>query len=585
MHQKKWYWLAVRNEARPFIFTLLLSLMTAGCSCALIFTSGYLISKSALKPENILMVYIPIVLVRAFGIGKAVFRYVERYVGHDFVLKILAKMRLYFYRILEPQALLIRSRYQTGDILSTLAEDIEHLQDFYLRTLFPVLVAFVIFTIYVVSLGMFDFSFALLTAFYFWILLFVFPWVSLWITHRKQRSVKYWRNGLYQKLTDAIFGIHDWMISGNRSSFIQAYLVDEEMVVKTRRSLHRFQQLRIFLAQCVVGILIISMAYWTTQQFHDGKLSSPMIVAGVLMILPLMDLLLPVSEAIEKLPDYQDSIKRLDQFQPKDEVNPGDSSNVLKTEWEKVKRTPHLQLKNVFYRYDSSSQRSIENVSLDIPYGKKIAILGRSGAGKSTLMKLIRGDLVPEQGSVTLNGMEVHCYGSRIFQMISVCEQRPYLFDTTVANNLRLGDPNATDEDLQRVAKQVKLDHLLASLLYGYQTPMLEMGARFSGGERQRIALARILLQNSPIVILDEPTVGLDPNTEQDLLQTIFHVFQGKTLIWITHHLAGVEQMDEVIFLDKGQVVMHGSHHELLAKEARYRRLYQLDHPMFTHGV
>lgn len=581
MHQKKWLWLAVRNEVRPFLLTLLLSFLAAGCSCALIFTSGYLIAKSAMKPENILMVYLPIVLVRAFGIGKAVARYVERYVGHHFVLKILAKMRLYFYRILEPQALMIRSRYQTGDLLSTLADDIEHLQNFYLRTIFPVLLAFGVFAIYIVSLGVFDISFAGFMAFNLWILLFVFPGVSLWITYRKQRRIKYWRNGLYQKLTDAIFGLHDWMISGHRSAFIQAYLAEESKVSQTRRSLHRFQQFRIFLAQCLIGGMILSTAYWTGQQWIDGKISSPMIVAGVLVLLPLMDFFLPVSEAIEKFPEYQDSMRRLHQFQPQDQERPANCSHHVTKE--SFMDRPFLELKDVCYRYDSSNPRSIEKISLEIPYGKKMAILGRSGAGKSTLRKLIRGDVVPEQGRVTINGLEVHHLGDEISQIISVCEQRPYLFDTTVANNLRLGNPNASDEALQQVIKQVKLDQLLASLPFGVQTPMLEMGARFSGGERQRIALARILLQNSPIVVLDEPTVGLDPITEQELLDTIFQVFQEKTLIWITHHLTGVEQVDEVIFLDKGQVTMKGSHDELMVKEPRYQRLYHLDHPMYTH--
>ncbi len=209
-------------------------------------------------------------------------------------------------------------------------------------------------------------------------------------------------------------------------------------------------------------------------------------------------------------------------------------------------------------------------------------MIGRSGAGKSTLLKLIQGAIVPEQGQVTINGIRVDQFGNDMPKLIAVLNQRPYLFDTTVANNIRLGKPEATDEEIRNVAKQVKLDPLIESLPLGYRTPMLETGDRFSGGERQRIAWARILLQDTPVIILDEPTVGLDPATERDLLRTVFQTLQGKTLIWITHHLVGVEQMDEVVFIEEGQVEMRGSHEHLLETVPRYRHLYQLDRPILA---
>lgn len=163
--------------------------------------------------------------------------------------------------------------------------------------------------------------------------------------------------------------------------------------------------------------------------------------------------------------------------------------------------------------------------------------------------------------------------------MIAVLNQSPHLFDTTVANNIRLGRPDASDEDIRRVVRQVGLETLVDSLPDGYDTRMLETGGRFSGGERQRIALARILLQDTPVVILDEPTVGLDPQTERALLATMFTALQGKSLLWITHHLVGVEQMDEVIFIENGRIEMRGPHAELLERYPRYRNLYQLDRP------
>ncbi len=147
-------------------------------------------------------------------------------------------------------------------------------------------------------------------------------------------------------------------------------------------------------------------------------------------------------------------------------------------------------------------------------------------------------------------------------------------------NNIRLGNVEATDEEVMEVAKQVQLYDYIMSLPNGFHTKVQELGERFSGGERQRIALARILLQNTPIVILDEPTIGLDAITERKLLDTIFQTLQGKTVILITHHLLGVEKTDRVLFIEDGKVAMEGSHHELLNKNNRYENLYKMDCPL-----
>jgi ATP-binding cassette subfamily C protein CydC len=154
------------------------------------------------------------------------------------------------------------------------------------------------------------------------------------------------------------------------------------------------------------------------------------------------------------------------------------------------------------------------------------------------------------------------------------------LFHTSVLNNIRLGNPEASDEEVYEAAKQVGMHDQIKGLPNGYATNMKETGQRFSGGERQRIALARILLQKTPVVIMDEPTVGLDPITENKLLNTIFNTLKGKTIIWVTHHLAGMDKMDRIIFMDQGKITMSGSHQRLLGEE-RYRRLYELDHPLY----
>lgn len=525
------------------------------------------------------MVYVPIVGVRTFGTSRAVIHYVERLVGHDTILRILSKMRVRLYNILEPQALFLSSRFRTGDILGMLADDIEYLQNVYLRTVFPSVIALLIYAVAIIGLGTFDITFALLMALYILVLVVVLPLISLLFTQKRQREVKQERNRLYQKLTDAVLGMGDWVISGRQSQFVDTYEADEKKVAQTDAALRRWARIRTFIGQAVIGIGVISMMYWAAGQYADGAIAGTLIAAFTLVVFPVADAFLPVSEAVEKIPQYRNSLERLSTVNEYDE-NMGSAKATEVSILPNEVQTVNIKLDNVGYHYGSDDNWSVRNLTLDVPQGKKIAIIGRSGAGKSTLLKAIQGVIKPSEGSVSINGMDAAAYGDSIPSIIAVLNQSPHLFDTTVANNIRMGDPKASEQAIKEAGAMAKMDTLISSLPDGYDTFVREAGQRFSGGERQRIALARILLQNTPVVILDEPTVGLDPRTERELLATMFEAMAGKSLIWVTHHLVGAEQMDEVIFMENGSVEMRGTHAELMEREPRYRRLYELDRPV-----
>ncbi|MDU5407770.1 MAG: amino acid ABC transporter ATP-binding/permease protein, partial [Streptococcus agalactiae] len=219
----------------------------------------------------------------------------------------------------------------------------------------------------------------------------------------------------------------------------------------------------------------------------------------------------------------------------------------------------------------------LHHLDLDIKEGEKIAILGRSGSGKSTLASLLRGDLKASQGEITLGGADVSIVGDCISNYIGVIQQAPYLFNTTLLNNIRIGNQDASEEDVWKVLERVGLKEMVTDLSDGLYTMVDEAGLRFSGGERHRIALARILLKDVPIVILDEPTVGLDPITEQALLRVFMKELEGKTLVWITHHLKGIEHADRILFIENGQLELEGSPQELSQSSQRYRQLKAAD--------
>ncbi|MFS7002202.1 thiol reductant ABC exporter subunit CydC [Carnobacterium maltaromaticum] len=564
---------------------LFLGFMTLFCGSALMFTSGFLISKSASmgisirngSNENIMLVYVPIVLTRAFGIGRPSFRYVERLTSHNWVLKMTSDLRVKLYRSLEKDAIFFKGKYKTGDILAVLAEDIEHIQNLYLRTIFPTLISWGIYVVVVIALGFFSIPFAIMMLIMLAVVTILLPLVSLLVNGARMYSQKTARTGLYNKLTDAVLGVGDWLFSGRKSDFIASYEGNEFDVRKDDAKIKQFDRTRDFIVQLIFALIALVVLTWTSMIFqgeHGG--AANWIGAFVLAIFPLIDAFAPVPSAVSELTIYEDSVKRMNALPvvEETEVSPATLAAIKELETESFKE---LLIDDVCFSYEQDQKQILENVTLRIPKGKKIAILGKSGAGKSTLGKLIRGDLKPQQGRVLLNNVSTYQLQDTVANWIGVINQNPYLFNTTVLNNVRLGNITATDEEVIAALYQVGLGEMLAALPDGFHTIVEEAGGRFSGGERQRLALARILLQDAPIVLLDEPTVGLDPITEQVLLDVLFNVLSDKTIIWITHHLQGVDQMDQVVFIESGKIEIEGTPKDLLANNKRYQTLYHLD--------
>ena len=565
----------LQQNKKHLFLVLLLGTCTFFSAGALMFTSGYLISKSATKPENILLVYVPIVLVRTFGIARPVFRYLERLTSHNLVLKFLSAMRVRLYQKLEVQALTLRSRFSTGDLLGVLADDLEQMQNLYLKTIFPSVIALILYSIAVMALGFFSIPFALLMALFLLILVVLFPLVSLLVMRQKQARMKQSRNALYKQYGDAVLGISDWKISGRQADFLNSYEQQEKLQDQLEAEIDRFNRRRNFLFQVMATIIMLAMIWFASQSVETGVFTHVWIAAFVLVVFPVIEAFAPISEAVSQLPRYENSLHRMNTIdQTTTEINESNPTVVAQLV---TQPSLTIEMKNVDFSYGQDAV--LRDFSLTIGQGEQIAILGKSGAGKSTLAKLLLHAVSPTSGRITINDIPVAQLHDDMHQFIAVLQQKPHLFDTSVMNNIRLGNPNASDEEVIEVAKQVKMHDTISALPEGYHTRMRELGSRFSGGERQRIALARILLQQSPIVILDEPTVGLDAVTERDLLNTIFTSLQGKTCIWITHHLVGVEKMDQIVFIEDGQVQMKGTHQQLLETYERYRNLYRMDQP------
>ncbi|MCL2750731.1 MAG: thiol reductant ABC exporter subunit CydC, partial [Coriobacteriia bacterium] len=505
-----------------------------------------------------------------FGVGKPLLHYLERLVSHDWILRMTSKMRLGLYTVLEKDAIFFKKRYKTGDILGLLAEDIGHIQNLYLRSIFPTIVAWALYVLVIIALGFFSLWFALYMALLLAVIVFLVPLVSVLINGARQTRRKVMKNDLYEQVTDNVLGVNDWIVSGRSSEYVQAYQGSEKALRKVDSLLNTSTRRRDLILQVLFACVIISLLLWAGEEFGGSRAGiANWIAAFVLGFFPLIDAFAPLSAASIETNKYRDSIDRLGDLP---------SNNINEELFQGALQAPFvIECKQASFMFHDGINNVLDELDLTIQAGEKLAVLGRSGSGKSTLATLLRGDLTPTKGSITLNGIEPSKLGDSISDYIGVIQQQTYLFNTTLAENLRIGNSSATDEELWDALEQVGLSYLVNRLPDGLDTLVDEAGLRFSGGERHRIALARVLLHKVPIVILDEPTVGLDPVTEQALLNTFFTTMKDKTIIMITHHLQGVSCMDKVIFIEDGKLTLSGSPEELAKTNPFYQRLQAFD--------
>lgn len=546
-----------------FILAIFLGTVTVSMAGLLMFTSGYVISKSATKPENILMIYVPVLFVRIFGIGRPVVHYVERLTSHNWILRITSLLRKKLYLRLEKTAVNLSERYQLGDLLGILNEDIGNLQDLFLRTLFPVLIAGTLSVALVIASGFFSILLALGLALFLGVLIVVLPYLSFKFTVKLDEELKHYRNQLFSHLTDDILGLQDWVLSGRKKDFMTSYLESESSARKIQAKLLAFGRRRNLVLQVVYSALVIYLVFWASGSLNTGD--APNYIAAVsLAAFPLFDAFSPLSDAIVETQRYGDSVKRLNELPDAvEEKRAAEISSV------------NLSIQNIQFGFEEN-QKIFDHFSLEVKKGEHIAILGRSGVGKSTLASLVRGDLVPQAGTIRFGGIEPH-KAKNVEAKIGVINQSPYLFATSLRSNLTLAKLDATDEEIWEALELVGLRKMVESLPKGLLEPVDEAGTRFSGGERQRLALARILLSDVEMVILDEPTVSLDPITENQLLSLFFERLRDKSIIFITHHLLGVHHMDRVVFLEKGKIKFDGKPAVLLESNETFKQLYQLD--------
>jgi len=566
----------IKKNKSVMTLVVILGILSTVSGAALMYVSGFLISKSSLRIGNILMLQVPTVLTRTFSLSQSTFAYLQRLASHNLVLGIIEKMRSRVYKILEPHALKLKKEYKSGDLLGLIAEDIEHLQNIYLKTIFPSIVSLVLYVIFVTLMFGYDMSYAILATLFGLFIIFIVPFVSLTFTRRNFQVMKEAKYDLYKNFTSAIFGISDWISSNRVNDFMNEYQEKETRLLKKETKIKIFVHFRENLVNFIAGLTVFYMIYSCWSMTLNDSIENVYIASFCMMALSVMSVSVMTSEAVAHIPGYEVSIKRVKDFYA-NEQDDVDIDKALENKEGNV-----IDIENVTFAYENG-KNVLDNISLSIKKGEKVAILGRSGVGKSTLVKLLTGTYTDYTGSISVLGKvpTEKMLGTKI----SLLNQKPYLFDMTIRENLKLAlldkKEEVTEDEInskiEESLEKSQLTRLISELPEGINTNVFETGSRFSGGERQRIAFARTLIQNNELLLLDEPTVGLDPKTEHELLKTIFEINRDKTIVWITHHLNSIKYMDRIIFIKDGKVEMNGTHEELYQTNEKYRKLYDMD--------
>ena len=566
----------IKKNKSVMTLVVVLGILSTVSGAALMYVSGFLISKSSLRIGNILMLQVPTVLTRTFSLSQSTFAYLQRLTSHNLVLGIIEKMRSRVYKILEPHALKLKKEYKSGDLLGLIAEDIEHLQNIYLKTIFPSIVSLVLYVVFVTLMFGYDMSYAILATLFGLFIIFIVPFVSLTFTRRNFQVMKEAKYDLYKNFTSAIFGISDWISSNRVNDFMNEYQEKETRLLKKETKIKIFVHFRENLVNFIAGLTVFYMIYSCWNMTLNDSIENVYIASFCMMALSVMSVSVMTSESVAHIPGYEVSIKRVKDFY----ANEQDDVDIDKALQNKEGNV--IDIENVTFAYENG-KNVLDDISLSIKKGEKVAILGRSGVGKSTLVKLLTGTYTDYTGSISVLGKvpTEKMLGTKI----SLLNQKPYLFDMTIRENLKLAlldkKEEVTDDEInskiEESLEKSQLTRLISELPEGINTNVFETGSRFSGGERQRIAFARTLIQNNELLLLDEPTVGLDPKTEHELLKTIFETNRDKTIVWITHHLNSIKYMDRIIFIKDGKVEMNGTHEELYKTNEKYRKLYDMD--------
>jgi thiol reductant ABC exporter CydC subunit len=507
------------------------------------------------------------------GLARGTFGYLGPYLSHVAAFRILVDLRDEFFWAIEPLAPAKLARRRTGDLVSTAVSDIELLELFFAHTAGPAVVAFIVPIIALTALATINLLLAE-ALLIFLILLILMPRLAFWLGTTLGERLRGQQALLNSQELDTIQGMKAILSFGYSRQRIEELSENSAALLalqaRQARNIGLQSAAKISIVSAgILAVLLCASILVRQNSLAPGFLPITMILASSVFLS-----ITSVVEISKQLSLTRAAARRLfllldEQPAVRDESGLDPAVPIESIE-------PSISLQDVSFRYAPDEPLILSSISLEIPAGSTVALVGTSGAGKSTVINLMLRFWDPEAGRILLGGSDLRRYPMmQLRRLFSVVSQDVFLFSDSIRENIRLGRPEASDAEVEEVASRARIHDFIITLPQGYDTLVGERGVRLSGGERQRIAIARALLKGAPILVLDEATSSLDAENERAIKEALMERREGRTTIMIAHRLSTVVDADWIFVINGGRVVEQGRHEDLIARKGRYARLVE----------
>ncbi|MBF1241479.1 MAG: cysteine/glutathione ABC transporter ATP-binding protein/permease CydC [Haemophilus parainfluenzae] len=549
----------------PLFLGLVLMITGLASSIGLLTTSGWFLAATSIAGLGTLFnFFYPSASVRGLAIGRTLFRYFEKLVTHDATFRILAKLRVQVFEKIIPLSPGVLNRYRNSDLLNRLVSDVDTLDSLYLRLIAPFITAIFVILAMCIGLSFVNAPLALGLGASLLLLVFVIPTVFYQLGKKFGDKLVHSR-ALYRTQFLEFIQAQAELLLFNAEDKLK------DNMAKTEANWQADQQkeanlsgFSTALSLFLNGLIIAAMLWFSSQaEFGNDEYRMAFIALFTFAALGSFEILMPLGSAFLHIGQVIASAERVTDII---EQQPLVTFNG-KAEFDQ-NATTLIETKDLSFTYPERQNRALENLNLTIQKGQKVAILGKTGSGKSTLLQLLVRNYDANQGELFLAGKPIVDYAEDTLRsQFCFLTQRVHVFSDTLRQNLQFASAvNISDEKMIEVLNQVGLGKLLEQE-QGLDIWLGDGGRPLSGGEQRRLGLARILLNDAPILLLDEPTEGLDRETERQILRLILAHAENKTLIMVTHRLTAIEQFDELCVIDEAKLIEKGTYAELLQLE------------------
>lgn len=549
----------------PLILGLVLMIFGLGSSMGLLTVSGWFLAATAIAGLGTLFnFFYPSASVRGLAIGRTVMRYFEKIVTHDATFRILSKLRVQVFEKIIPLSPAVLNRYRNSDLLNRLVSDVDTLDSLYLRLLAPFFTAALVIIAMTIGLSFVNIPLALGLGLFLLILLMIIPTVFYRLGQEFGERLIQARATYRTQFLEFIQAQAELLLFNAEDKLKEEMSATEKTWQEDQAKEAKLSGFSTALVLFLNGLLISGMLWFASNaDFGTDEYRTAYIALFTFAALAAFEIIMPLGAAFLHIGQVIAAAERVTEIIEQKPIVEFNGNEEFET---KVRL---ISAKDLSFSYPGQETLVLKNLTLDLEQCQKIAILGKTGSGKSSLLQLLVRNYDANQGELLLAEKSISTYSEETLRrQICFLTQRVHVFSDTLRQNLQFASADEiSDEKMIEVLHQVGLSKLLEQEGKGLNLWLGDGGRPLSGGEQRRLGLARILLNNAPILLLDEPTEGLDRETERQILRLILQHAENKTLIMVTHRLSSIEQFDKICVIDNGRLIEEGDYNSLISKE------------------